>query len=168
MLLLPQRILYVHNWKILKTSVVREKVLIKKTNLTKQSLKQRIFGLLSIEKELSSGWCRFHMTNFLLAALHVYFEKIFINVLLLTIYLQHPQCDPSLLWTNLTFDLWVYHLKGIVQRILIGVNIKHKQSVLVNWRPGHFFFMNFKGTPSQEEHKTIFSGSKINKMTLSD
>jgi hypothetical protein len=30
-----------------------------------------------------------------------------------------------------------------------------------------FFFSNFKGTPSQEEHKTIFSGLKINKMALS-
>jgi hypothetical protein len=29
------------------------------------------------------------------------------------------------------------------------------------------FFLNFKGTPSQEEHKTIFSGLKINKMALS-
>ncbi len=31
-----------------------------------------------------------------------------------------------------------------------------------------FFFLNFKGTPSQEEHKTIFSGLRICKMTLSD
>jgi hypothetical protein len=30
-----------------------------------------------------------------------------------------------------------------------------------------FFFSNFKGTPSQEEHKTIFSGLKINQMALS-
>jgi hypothetical protein len=30
-----------------------------------------------------------------------------------------------------------------------------------------FFFLNFKETPSQEEHKTIFSGLKINKMALS-
>ncbi len=30
-----------------------------------------------------------------------------------------------------------------------------------------FFFFNIKGTPSQEEHKTIFSGWKINKMALS-
>jgi hypothetical protein len=29
------------------------------------------------------------------------------------------------------------------------------------------FFLNFKGTPSQEEHKIIFSGLKINKMALS-
>jgi hypothetical protein len=27
--------------------------------------------------------------------------------------------------------------------------------------------LNFKGTPSQEEHKTIFSGLKISKMALS-
>jgi hypothetical protein len=55
-------------------------------------------------------------------------------------------------------------VKGIVQRILRGVNIQLKQSVLVNYveaRP--FFFLNFKGTLSQEEHKTIFSGlSEIN------
>ncbi len=31
-----------------------------------------------------------------------------------------------------------------------------------------FFFLNFKGTPSQEEHKTIFSGLMICKMALSD
>jgi hypothetical protein len=30
-----------------------------------------------------------------------------------------------------------------------------------------FFFLNLKGTPSQEEQKTIFSGLKINKMALS-
>jgi hypothetical protein len=29
-----------------------------------------------------------------------------------------------------------------------------------------FFFLNFKGTPSQKEHKTIFSGLKINKLGL--
>jgi hypothetical protein len=29
-----------------------------------------------------------------------------------------------------------------------------------------FFFLNFKGTPSQGEHKPIFSGLKINKMAL--
>jgi hypothetical protein len=28
--------------------------------------------------------------------------------------------------------------------------------------------LNFKGTPSQEEHKTIFSGLKICKMALSN
>jgi hypothetical protein len=31
-----------------------------------------------------------------------------------------------------------------------------------------FFFMNFKGTPSEEEQKTIFSGLKICKMALSN
>jgi hypothetical protein len=30
-----------------------------------------------------------------------------------------------------------------------------------------FFFSNFKGTPSQKEHKTIFSSLKISKMALS-
>ena len=30
-----------------------------------------------------------------------------------------------------------------------------------------FFFSNFKGTPSQVEHKTNFSGLKISKMALS-
>ncbi len=46
-------------------------------------------------------------------------------------------------------------IKGIVQQILRGVNTKLKNSVLVNWKPGHFSILNFKGTPSQEEHKTI-------------
>jgi hypothetical protein len=31
-----------------------------------------------------------------------------------------------------------------------------------------FFFLNFKGTPSQEGHETFFSGLKINEMALSD
>ncbi len=31
-----------------------------------------------------------------------------------------------------------------------------------------FFLFNFKGTPSQEEQKTIFSGSTICKMALSN
>ncbi len=30
-----------------------------------------------------------------------------------------------------------------------------------------FFFSNFKGTPSQKEHKTYISGLKISKMALS-
>ncbi len=41
------------------------------------------------------------------------------------------------------------------------------RSVLINWRPVLFIF-EFKVTPSQEEHKTIFRGSKINEMALSD
>jgi hypothetical protein len=39
--------------------------------------------------------------------------------------------------------------------------------VLVNWSPP-IFFLNFKGTPSQEEHKIIFSGLTICKIALSD
>jgi hypothetical protein len=31
-----------------------------------------------------------------------------------------------------------------------------------------FFFLNFKGTPSQEEHRTILSGLMICKMALTD
>jgi hypothetical protein len=31
-----------------------------------------------------------------------------------------------------------------------------------------FFFLNFKGTTSQEEHKTIFSGLTICKIAFSD
>jgi hypothetical protein len=31
-----------------------------------------------------------------------------------------------------------------------------------------FFFLNFKGTPSQEEHNNIFSGLGIDDMGLSD
>jgi hypothetical protein len=31
-----------------------------------------------------------------------------------------------------------------------------------------FLFLNFKGTPSPEENKTIFSSLKINAMALSD
>jgi hypothetical protein len=47
-------------------------------------------------------------------------------------------------------------VKGIVQRILRGVNTKKIRPRKLEARP--FFFLNFKGTPSQEGHKTIFSG----------
>ncbi len=70
-------------------------------------------------------------------------------------------------WKFFTYSL-VYLLKGIVQRIRRGVETRLIPSVLVNWRPAHFSFLNFKGTPSQEEHKTIFSILKTNEMTLSD
>ncbi len=53
------------------------------------------------------------------------------------------------------------NLKGIVQRILRGVKTKLIPSVLVNWRPAHFSFWYLKGTPSQEEQKTIYSNLKI-------
>ncbi len=54
-------------------------------------------------------------------------------------------------------------LKGIVQRILRGVVTRLIPSLQVNWRLAYF-----KETPSQEEHRTIFSGLKINEMALSD
>jgi hypothetical protein len=39
--------------------------------------------------------------------------------------------------------------------------------VLVNWRP-IFVILNFKGKPSQEKHKTIFSSLNPKEMALSD
>jgi hypothetical protein len=39
--------------------------------------------------------------------------------------------------------------------------------VQVNWKSARFF-LNFKGTPSPEEQKTIFSGLTICKMALTD
>jgi hypothetical protein len=51
-----------------------------------------------------------------------------------------------------------YVIKGTVQRILTGVNTTYAQIIRagkLEARP--FFFSNFKGTPAQEEHKTIFS-----------
>ncbi len=60
-----------------------------------------------------------------------------------------------------------YGVKGTVQRILRGVKTRLVRSMLVNWRPARFF-LNFKGTPSQEEHKTIFSGFKISEIALSN
>jgi hypothetical protein len=60
-----------------------------------------------------------------------------------------------------------HQLKGIVQRILRGryyAQIIHAGKLEA--RP--FFFLNFKGTPSQEEQKTIFSGLTICRMALSD
>jgi hypothetical protein len=40
--------------------------------------------------------------------------------------------------------------------------------VLEIWKPAHFSVLIFKGTPSQEEQKTIFSSLKICKMALSN
>jgi hypothetical protein len=57
--------------------------------------------------------------------------------------------------------------KGIVQRILSRVESRLIRSMLVNWRSARFHFW-ILGTPSQEEHKTIFSGLKIYEIALSD
>jgi hypothetical protein len=43
--------------------------------------------------------------------------------------------------------------------------LKIRTAKLVAWQT---FVLIFKGTPSQEEHKTIFSGLKIYEMALSD
>jgi hypothetical protein len=52
-------------------------------------------------------------------------------------------------------------LTGIVQRNLRGIGT-------AKLRARQIFILNFKGTPSQEEHKTIISGLKIDEMALSD
>ncbi len=62
----------------------------------------------------------------------------------------------------------VSYLKSIEEWILRGVETRLIRSVLVNWRPANFLFLNFKKTLSQKKHKTIFSSSKINAMALSD
>ncbi len=56
---------------------------------------------------------------------------------------------------------WNHDLKGIVQRILRGVNTKLKIICAGKLEARLFFFFNFKETPSQEEHKTVVSGLKI-------
>jgi hypothetical protein len=43
--------------------------------------------------------------------------------------------------------------KGIVQRILRGFNTKLKKIRPRKLEARPFFFLNFKGTPSKEEHK---------------
>jgi hypothetical protein len=59
-------------------------------------------------------------------------------------------------------------IKGIIQRIVMGVKTKLKRSVLVNWRLTSFYsILNFKATPSKEELKTIFRVLRITKMALS-
>ncbi len=58
-------------------------------------------------------------------------------------------------------------IKGTVQRILRGGESRLKPSVLLNWK-WQIFVLNFKGTPSQEGHKTIFSDLKIEEMAFSD
>jgi hypothetical protein len=59
-------------------------------------------------------------------------------------------------------------VKGIVQRILSGVNTMLKIIRASKLEARLVFFLNFKGSPSQEEQKTIFSGLTICKMALSD
>ncbi len=59
-------------------------------------------------------------------------------------------------------------LQDTVQRILRGLESRLKWLVRLNWWPGRFFILNFKGTPSHEEHKTIFNGWKIYEVALSD
>jgi hypothetical protein len=82
-------------------------------------------------------------------------------------------CCPILLLA--TFHIWLFGklgsglklVKGIVQRILRGSCLAH--SIRASKMEAHtFFFLNFKGTPSQEEQKTVFSGLKFIEMVSSD
>ncbi len=61
----------------------------------------------------------------------------------------------------------IFRVKGIVQRILRGVDTK---LIICTGKleARLFFFLIFKGTPSQEEHKTVFSSLKFCKMALSN
>jgi hypothetical protein len=56
--------------------------------------------------------------------------------------------------------------KGIFRRILRKIN--EAQIIRAGkLAASQFFFLNFKGTPSQVQHKTIFSGiSKLNLLCL--
>ncbi len=57
-------------------------------------------------------------------------------------------------------------LKGIVQQILTGVESGSKDRYCYKLEVRQIFTLNFKGTPSREEQKTIFSGWKITYMAL--
>ncbi len=59
-------------------------------------------------------------------------------------------------------------IKGIVQRILRGVETRVIRSLLGELEAHPFFFLNFTGTPPQDEHNTIFSGLEINVMAFSN
>jgi hypothetical protein len=59
-------------------------------------------------------------------------------------------------------------IKGTVQQILSGVEYYAQIIRAGKLEARLFFFLNFKGTPSQEEQKPIFSGLPICKMALSD
>jgi hypothetical protein len=50
--------------------------------------------------------------------------------------------------------------------MLLGAQKKYIRPGTLEARP--IFFLNFKEIPSLEEHKTIFSGLKINQMALSN
>ncbi len=69
---------------------------------------------------------------------------------------------------NLQLSLNRALLKSIVQRILRGVKNKLKKICAGKLEARPFFFLNFKGTPSQEKQKTIFSGLMIFKVALSN
>jgi hypothetical protein len=71
------------------------------------------------------------------------------------------------------FFLWSYLLAAqlpgrTVQRIPRGVESRLLTIGTAKLEAWQIFVLNFKGTPSQEEHKTIFSSLKIYVMALSD
>jgi hypothetical protein len=57
-------------------------------------------------------------------------------------------------------------LKGIVQRILTGVETRLKRSTLMTYTTAKYPFSILKKTPSQEKHKTGFSFLIQNSLTL--
>jgi hypothetical protein len=59
-------------------------------------------------------------------------------------------------------------VKGIVQQILSGVETRLIFIHAGELEADPLFFLNLKGTPSQQEQKNIFSGLKIYEMALSD
>ncbi len=64
--------------------------------------------------------------------------------------LKEPSC-------KVNYIVRSYGNKGIVQRDLTWVETRLKRSVLMNYICRQVCFLNFKGTPSREEHKIGFS-----------
>ncbi len=62
----------------------------------------------------------------------------------------------------------VTRIKGIFQQFEPGSETRFIRSAVLNWGPGKLKIYFFNDTISREEHKTILSGLRISKMTLSN
>ncbi len=83
-----------------------------------------------------------------------------VSLVIATVYMAFITC-------HVYFIFLFFLVKVLSPRILKKVKTRLIWFMLVNKRPAHFSF-EFKETPSQEEHKNIFSSLKVNEMALSD
>ncbi len=79
------------------------------------------------------------------------FSKYFIS-LICTVF---KLCGPAHLFPNTSCTLPVIVIKGIDRSFELRGEIMLIWSVMTNWRLGNFFLVHFKGTPSQDQQKTL-------------